>query len=285
MNDILYCNSIGLVPGPSEQKEEFQSRVNYCLSLKQDVLPKLFSREISESPSLLLQNAFPATQFWYGIRPDWVSLIFSNEKLAPWHGGAAWIFQMEESCPTAALLQLRENFLHKKSYLGILKREELMAHELSHVGRMMFEEPQFEEILAYRSSESRLARNLGPLLQSSKESMLFVLSLFLIMMIDIFLAFQGNYGLFQSSVWLKILPLGLACFAFFRLFKNKRLLNLCLVNIRQMAKSDDDANAILYRLTDREIVLFAKSSLAEMNDYIGKQDELRWQVIKEAYLI
>lgn len=283
MNDILYCNSIGLIPGPAEQKEEFESRVKYCLSLRQAVLPKLFSREVSESPSPLLQHAFPATQFWYGIRPDWVSLIFSNEKLAPWHGGAAWIFQMEETSPTAALLQLRQGFLNKKSYLGVLKREELLAHELCHIGRMMFEEPQFEEILAYRSSESWLARNLGPLLQSSKESMFFLLSLLFILMIDVFLIFQGGYSLFQSAVWLKLLPLGLAGFAFFRLFKNKRCLSLCLANVRQIAKSDEDANAILYRLTDREIVLFAKSSVPEINDYISKQDELRWQVIKAAY--
>lgn len=240
---------------------------------------KLHDSEIKNSP--FLQQAFPAAQFWCGIEPNWVSLIFSNEKLAPWHGGAAWIFQMDDQSPTAALLQLREGFLRKRKYLGILKRDELIAHELSHVGRMMFDEPRFEEMLAYRSSTSWLSRTFGPLLQSSKESMFFVCSLFLMMIADFIALFYG-YGL-QSSLWFKFVPAGLALFAICRLIKNKTLLNRALEKIKKIA-SETSANAILYRLTDREIVFFASASLDQVRDYIDRQEELRWQVIRDAYL-
>lgn len=281
MEDLIYYNSIGLIPGPSESFEDFQRRALYCLNLKQDVLPQIFNANPTESKSL--HQAFPKTKSLYGICPDWVSLIYHNEKLAPWHGGAAWIFQMDNDSPTSAVLQLRQSFLHKQSYLGVLKREELIAHELSHIGRMMFDEPKFEEMLAYRSSDSWLSRTLGPLLQSSVESLFFVLSLLLVFFLDIIALLQGGYILFQAVAWLKLLPAALILFAVIRLYRKRKQMDDCFAKLNQLV-DNDKAHAILYRLTDQEILLFAKSSIDEIQKYIKQQSELRWQVIRLSYL-
>ena len=113
----------------------------------------------------------------YGFAPHWVPLFFSNYQLAPWHGGCAWIFQLNDNTPYAAFLQLRSAFRTQKRYLGMYERTELIAHEMAHIGRMMFEEPEFEEIIAFQSSTNRFRRFFGPLFRSSKESMLFVIVL------------------------------------------------------------------------------------------------------------
>ena len=94
-------------------------------------------------------------------------MIFSNERLAPWHGGCAWIFQFAEGLPTAALIQLRQVFSRQPTFLGIYHRDELLTHELVHVGRMKFEEPRFEELFAYETSTSAFRRWFGPLIQAS----------------------------------------------------------------------------------------------------------------------
>ena len=92
----------------------------------------------------ILDEASFKTKELYGIQPTWTPLFFNNYQLAPWHGGCAWIFQLTENAPTAALLQLRAPFRHQPTYLNLYRRDELIAHELSHVGRMMYQEPQFE---------------------------------------------------------------------------------------------------------------------------------------------
>ncbi|KAF3363051.1 Uncharacterized protein PHSC3_000387 [Chlamydiales bacterium STE3] len=280
----LPYNAMGFVPGPKETEEAFKARVAYCLNLKDQVFSQLFQKK-DEAPTLSLANGvLKKTQFWYGIQPSWVQIIYSNEKLAYWHGGAAWIFQMEENSPTAAFLQLRSSFLTKEKYLGVLSTQELVVHELSHVGRMQFEEPKFEEMLAYRSSASWLARNLGPVVQSSKESLVFVLTLLMIIMVDIGFLIQGHYALYQMAMWLKVIPFGLALAGFLRLYYKKKTLELCYEKLKQITCSEQKANALLYRLTDHEITTFAQLAPAMIKEFIAQQVELRWQVIRLAYL-
>lgn len=274
MNRFLYLNSIGLIPGPNETFEDFELRAEYCLRLKTEILPQVLQEK---DHSVVVEEAFPLTQSWYGICPDWVYLFFSNEKLTPWHGGAAWIFQMEENTPTAALIQLRENFANKKKYLKFLSRKELLAHELSHVGRMMFNEPRFEEMLAYRSSPSWISRNLGPLFQSAKESFFFIFTLLFTILFDFLNIFYGNS---LHATWLKLIPLGFLFLLFIRLFSNKTKLNRSFLKLKELLQSDEKANAFLYRLTDSEIENFSRSSLADIQDYIQKQSDLRWQILK-----
>src|ERR1700722_15718294 len=150
---LLELNSQGLIPGPDETEETFLSRAEYCLNLREKMSEKLQESPLSvfDKPSSVEEYLAPALQLTerlYQFAPAWIPLFFSNYKLAPWHGGCAWIFQTEEGTETAAFLQLRKAFAQKKSYLKIYARDELIAHELCHVGRMCFEEPRFEEILA-----------------------------------------------------------------------------------------------------------------------------------------
>ena len=58
---------------------------------------------------------------------------------------------------------------------------------------MKFEEPQFEELLAYRNSPAAWRRWLGPIVEAPWESLLFMLSLLLLLALDLYLQFTGEH--------------------------------------------------------------------------------------------
>lgn len=284
---LFEYNSLGLIPGPEESEEAFLKRAHYCLNLKAQI-PEMLGHDlpfiVEEAGEESLKEGCQETSFLYGISPSWVPLFYSNYKLPLWQGGCAWIFQQKQDSPTAAFFQLRQKFRTSKKYLGLYDRTELMSHELSHVGRMVFEEPKFEEILAYQSSKSSFRRFFGPIIQSSYESTIFVLLLFTLLFIDFFSLLQGTENS-SLSFFAKTM---LACFVLYglgrlcirqRQYKNcKRQLNKVLFDIRK-------SKAVTYRLTDKEIMSFGKFSPAEIKSYAEEQNtkNLRWKLINKAY--
>lgn len=286
---LLHLNQLGLIPGPNEPADEFTVRANYCLTLK-DHLSEEFKEHlgsVSDDSINKLSKGFSIIASTYDLSPTWIPIFFNNYQLPPWHGGCAWIFQMTETSPTAALLQLRRSLHESSKYLGIYHRDELVSHELAHVGRMKFEEPQFEEILAYRTSFSAFRRWFGPILQSSFESMLFVISLALIVFIDLFLLFFYNYEAYLSAMWLKVIPVSMICLALIRLGGRQRRFNRCLANVESCLQNPHQALSVLYRLSDREITSFSKMKIEEIRAYASKEAEssLRWQLILKAYFL
>ena len=293
MNDIipdqqlLDWNRQGLVPGPHEDVQQLSLRANYCLHLKehirldlQNFLP-IAQEEIA--PHEVLGPALHKIFQLYDSAPSWIPLFFSNFQLAFWHGGSAWIFQQGEESPPSAFFQLRRQFKDSRTYLGIYQREEIMVHEFCHVGRMGFEEPKFEEIIAYQCSASAWRRWLGPLVQSARESAFFVLLLFLILVLDLATFFWRDASLFQMMQWTKLLPLGLLGLALGRLWRRQRQFSHCLKTLQETVQDLSKARAILYRLTDREILLFGRFTPSEIKAYAKDELSLRWKLIKLAY--
>lgn len=289
MNDkrLLELNGMGLIPGPNETESEFIRRVDYCLKLHAN-WPGLNSLKEFDSIKTIgefSEEALTRTTHLYGINPKWIPLFFSNYQLMPWHGGTAWIFQENDDLPTSAFFQLKKIFQKNRYYLGIYDRQELIAHEISHVGRMMFEEPKFEELIAYRTSSSPFRRFFGSIVQSSTESMIFVMLMFLILCLDFFFISFDYEEAFQYSLWLKLIPFVLIGYGFFRLWNRQRQFKKALQNIKGAIKKEEDAEAVIYRLTDKEIELFSKLSSNEIVKYIdeNKDKSLRLRLISLAY--
>lgn len=145
-------------------------------------------------------DAKKETKERFGITPDWVPIFFSNYQLYPWHGGSAWIFQLNDETPPSALLQLRKKLYTSPTLLGLYHRDELIAHELSHVGRMAFEEPAFEEVLAYTTARTSFRRYFGPIFQSAVESFLFMIVCVAILLLDTYLLFFPPFRLLAGHV-------------------------------------------------------------------------------------
>lgn len=284
---LLEYNRIGLIPGPNETLESFSQRVEYCLKLKENLssdVRAMFDQEESNSPEIVA-NPLEQLSVQYDIKPKWIPIFFSNYKLNFWQGGCAWIFQMQENSPTATLIQLRSYFKNKKKYLGIYDRDELLAHEISHVGRMMFEEPKYEEFFAYRTAPAYFRHWFGPIIQSSIESVIFVFILFFIVVFDFFLIALQRYDAYIISLWLKIIPLGFIFLGLMRLWQRHRILKSTLNNLAASINNKANAEAVAYRLRDEEIISFAKMTPIEIQEYANQQSEreLRWRVIKNAY--
>lgn len=284
---LLDWNAEGLIPGPDENESQLSQRATYCLHLKERIhsdLEKIFPLAAEEiAAEEILDPALQKVKQLYEIAPHWIPLFFSNEHLTFWHGGSAWIFQQDESSPISAFFQLRRQFKNSDTYLGIYKREEIIVHELCHVGRMAFEEPKFEEIIAWQSSSSGWRRWLGPIIQSSWESALFVLILLGIVMLDVAALYWQDDTLYQISMWAKLLPVGLVGLALGRLWSRQTQFSTCLRHLQETVQDPQKARAILYRLTDQEILLFSRLKPADIKLYSQSQNSLRWRLIHLAY--
>lgn len=194
--ELLLFAKRGLIPGPNEDEKAFLQRASKLES---------FSPED-------WKEAHAKTEKLYGFAIDWVSCTYSNHKLPFWEGAATWI--SEEGIPS---IQLRNGF-KKGKYLGYT-RSEVLAHEAVHAARSAFEEPRFEEILAYRTSTNFFRKCLGPLFRKPKESLLFLL----------------------------FFPLGI--FFLFRLLRDQWIFQGCLQKLPL---------PVILCLTDKEIARFAE---------------------------
>lgn len=282
---FLVWNRAGLIPGPMENEDQYLKRVEYCLNLNQEIASKLPFREEDRGNQSIFSPSFARTRELYDIEADWVPLFFSDYQLVLWHGGCAWIFQVDEESPTAAVLQLRQAFKNSTKYIGMYKRDELIAHEVAHIGRMMFEEPIFEEFHAYRSSDSWFRRCFGPLIQSAKESIFFVLSLIFIFILDVSLIALQKHALYDWAMWIKAVPLLLLAAALGRLTLRHRQYDRCLEVLYGILGDRQKANAVIFRLTDKEIVDIGKMDSKQILNFVKEQQgrSLRWRVIAEAY--
>ncbi len=142
----------GLIPGPDESEEAFLKRA--------EARPPL--------PSPEWRQIAPALFSTWGFSIDWVPIHFSSQHLLPWEG--ALFATTENGLP---FIQLRSKNLWNNS------REEILLHEAIHAARETFNEPKFEEFLAYAASSSRWKRWLGPLFERRWEFFLFASALFL----------------------------------------------------------------------------------------------------------
>lgn len=259
----------GILPGPGETEAEYIERANYCLNLRatfKNSVDSGFQNQVLEPVS---PQGLERVEKLYRIRPSWIPFFFSNYRLPFWQGGCAWIFQQTESSPVAAFFQLRQVFRTGDTYLGIYPRDELIAHELCHVGRMKYEEPRYEELLAYRTSAFPFRRYWGPLFTTAAQSGIFALLLLLILMLDLTtLFFQPE--LYNAIQWIKLLPFAWIGWLVFDLVQRQRRFAKCLQILPE---------EMLYRLTDREIDLFSKLNLAEIQEYGQRQNCLRWKLM------
>lgn len=249
--ELLDLNSKGFIPGPSESEEDFLKRIA--------AIQKTFAQS-EQIPFAHWDWVRIFLKKVFDFEPYCLSAFYSNHSLMPWQGAAAWI-----EGNTLVSIQLREAFKKKSSYLGVYKREEILAHEAVHAARSAFQEPQNEEFFAYMSSEKKWRRVLGPIFVRPWEIWPFFLSI----AIGSFFSFAYFIGACLSMV------------GFYRLIRQHGRLKRASRQILRYVKQADVVRAILLRLTDAEIVLFSKGENIE--DYRRRQRCLRWRLINLAY--
>jgi hypothetical protein len=240
----------GIIAGPDESEEDFLGRT-------ERLKPK------TNSPlSFIKKNKMKPI-------PDWVSIQFNNKGLFPWQGGCV-------SIDRRVILQLRKEFRFKERYLTY-GREEILAHESIHALRMVFNEPIFEEILAYQTSDSKFRRFFGPIFRTSRESLVFLAAL---MILNIF-----NF-LYPIAFWTFSLFFGGVGYGIYRLNKFQKMYHKCFKKLTIILQKDEDAKAIMIALKDDEIMRFSKLTTTQIRQFIREevQHSLRWKQLFSVFL-
>lgn len=230
--ELLRLNLQGFIPGPGETEESFRKRVRVA--------------EGGEPPSewvcLHLEQLF-------GFRPIGLSVVYSNQNLAPWQGAAVWV-----EGRAVKSIQLREG-LKKGVYLGLYEAQEILAHEAVHAARAAFDESVNEEFFAYMTSQKRWQRILGPIVRRPWE-------VWPILVSGVLGAWWPAFY-WGVTVWMGV--------GFVRLIRQH-------ARLRRAAKVlGKNARAILLRLTDKEIERLARGEKLEAGS------DLRWRLLRLAY--
>jgi len=233
--ELLDYNKRGLFPSPEENEVAFLERVS---KVKREYNP-------IEIP-------------YYDIAPDWVSIIYGNKNLAFWEGAATWI------SPEEITIQIKKNKLS-----SFYSEQEIIKHELIHAVRASFNEPKFEEFLAYRTSLKKWRQIFGPIFQSHWEAYPFLLLLFFPLL--------GVFGF--------LLCIGMFLFLFLRLFKRHQTLDRCAKKLKMLLEKKEEVWPMILRLRDTEIILFSLSSIEKITHYIltQKKESLRWRILTLSY--
>lgn len=260
----------GFIAGPDESEEEFVKRVD-----------KL--RLLAKDPERLLKGMKLET--WeaekepiFGAHPQWIPWTYSNHKLPPWQGAVMWLFEGEgkERLP---IIQLREGF--KKGKYLFYKREEVLWHEALHAMRMRFDEPRFEELLAYYHSKSKIRKFFGPLFRKPSQAIIFVLLILLSIAFQMGSLFFITSPIFPLMKGLALLPVLDLAFRTASLIKDQRLLKKTLKKLSKIFRNQKDVFPIAIRLNDAEIQSFAIQSVEQILNTIEDKIpySLRWRQI------
>lgn len=248
--DLIDLNKHGMIAGPYEEKYSFFMRVEQLFQ-EAPVLPTSF-------PSYLCEL--------YDIHPDHLEVIFSNDGLDVWEAGCTWILGNKLT------IQLRKALRVSNYWLGMYSREEVLSHEAVHAVRAKFQEPLFEEILAYQTSFRSWRRFLGPLFRSPNETYFFLFSVLVSSGLILYSPALGVICSFLSPLYFGI-RLGVLQYYFLQAKKKIRK----MIGIPPLW--------VLLRLTDAEIRMFATQPIPVLERYIHarRQNNIRWQQIYLAY--
>ena len=216
----------GLIPGPEESEEAFLLRVKQAKPLAHP--------EWDEVSSL--------------FKIDWVPISYSNHQIAWWEGAATWI--SEDQLPS---IQLRKNF-QKGSFLGY-KRSEVLSHEAIHAARMRFDEPLFEEVLAYSTAPQAWKRFFGPLFSRTWEP--------LVLMVGVAL------GIFWPLIPMLMIGLSVGWLSY-----RQWIFKRCLKRFPL---------PLVISFTDAEMKRFAWMSDTEIQAYLEKGSTLLFRVRRKIY--
>ena len=285
-SQLLAFNTLGFIPGPDENEEIFLNRIASHSKQTRDLQEALkktpFSLE-DKIPEQEMERVFVFTEQLYDIKPSWISAYYSDRGLRFFDGGMTHILQKEDQI--FALFQVRKAFQKKKRFLKIYHQDEILAHEISHMSRMAFDEKKYEEFLAYRSSNSKLRQFLGPLLGSKWVLILLILSIAISILSDMIVFFFPYLFSFYFYLMMKTLPIIVLIGSLILHIKRNRYFKRCKMALHDFLSSSKKANAVIYRLTDKEIELISSLNHEKIRSFIRdkKNQSLRWKIIYRAY--
>ncbi len=229
-------------------------------------------------PDETLQTCLQPAEERYGIAPQWVPAFYSN-RLLPWYVGGACFYDSEGNTGRVCFI-LRDNFRNRQKWL-CYNRKDIISHEICHVARARMEQNIFEEPLAYRISEKRLRRGLGPMFRGTWEGVS-ILAGSLIILAGATSATLGAPARIQHVAAVPLLAtvalLGI------RTAKAQRLLKKTIENLGTLY--GERAEAVAFRCTDREVAELAgnEDTRKLLQKYADSEKHgMRWGIINRLF--
>lgn len=226
----------GFLPGPKESKEAFFYRVSLL-------------RKIATCPAkYITEKSFRGRVF---TPVDRAYLLVDQCKHCFFQASSTTIIEVE----SGVFIPIIKN--PSKFSSLFVNSKEVIAHEQIHAKRAQFDEPKFEEIIAYRSSKSHFRQQISPVISTTKQQGLFFL-LVLFMPVSL-------YPILAFILWCSITS-----------FTRQKHIHRCLAHLKKISNSPEE---ILIAMTDKEILQMSKNG-ALPND----PDEFRWQFITKLFI-
>ncbi|RMD76708.1 MAG: hypothetical protein D6820_12295 [Lentisphaerae bacterium] len=184
-------DAMGFIPGPTESEQDYRQRViQMCQTLDEFLGRVEKERHVTyyglefyadaRIPESIYQKALQHLDTLWKIHPEWVPGFFSSQKMGLLFAGCA-VFSLQLKL---AFMFLRKTFTTNDRWL-IYSRDELMAHELTHIAHASLADSQFEEFLAYQTSPNGFRRLLGGILRTPRDTYLLMGSMLTLMLLQI----------------------------------------------------------------------------------------------------
>lgn len=201
----------------------------------------------------------------YHCQTPWVPAFFCNKGLSFIFGGMALGFKDSDGLVQKdgefSLFQLRSSFREKEKFL-IYTRTEIVAHESCHIARMPLKAQKYEELLAYRISESGFRRCWGSIIRRPLDVLLFFITILLCLLSQVAdIIYHPALAISlatKAPLFLLVIFLSLRNWSLHRAFGR--------AGAQLKAEFGTNSDAVLFRLSDEEIdSLAAGTPWAELN--------------------
>ncbi|MCH9811662.1 hypothetical protein K0U07_02740 [bacterium] len=221
----------GFLPGPEETEQAFFDRVEKTRAVLKE--PKKFITDRSFDKIELVTQGGAA--------------LLAKKRNLFFHAASTLIVELKDGLILPIITE-------PKSIL--VKKEEVLAHELVHARRALFDSPKYEEILAFRTSKAKWRKYLSPIFSTNIEVLLFFVAATL-------------------SFWTTIpLFLHLGFFSI-RLYYRQKIIRHCKDFLNRIST---DTESILTALTDEEIVAFSRGEIEKIDFSL-----FRWKFLQRVF--
>lgn len=294
IDDLITLDSQGYFLAPEEAREAFLERVSALQKFQENVQKQLsdtgkFELEglvyqkdecVSEKDLFACQNQ---SKDKYQFQLNYVPAFFSSKGLNFLFGGMAICFEDTENKfkkgELFSIFQLRKCFREKEKFL-IYTRNEIISHEVCHVARAKFNALEYEEFFAYQTSDSAFRRLVSPMLWRGSDMVVLMLLLLVVFAGQIYGTFISHdfsyyiYGWIPFFLYLTFLST--------RSYFSRKVLSRLRLKLIEHCKTPDLVDAVLFRMTDKEIHEAEKSP--NLKEYLASKNDLRFQVIRKRFL-
>ena len=156
-----------------------------------------------------------------------------------------------------------------------------------HAVRCCYDKSKYEEMFAYMTANSFFRKFLGPIIESSKEVLIFLILIFSTIFCQSLYTFFDNKFFYYYFCFFSFLSFSTISFGLFRLFFKRIKLFKSYKKIKKLGFDKKKAMAILFRLTDGEISNFSKIKKEQILKYfeLNKNSSLRLKAIYLSYFV